>query len=123
VNITSFVFCHLQHGEIINVQNLVDFKSTELWIVIHITAAILCACLPVYKPLRQSFSTASGSIYKFFSSSKQYIGTSLWRSSRKPQASYPLGSVGVDNQIPPLYKSASQLQGSARDLLDGTPSS
>ncbi|KAI0376974.1 hypothetical protein F5Y04DRAFT_292308 [Hypomontagnella monticulosa] len=30
----------------------VSFKLAELWLVIHIAVAILCACLPVYKPLR-----------------------------------------------------------------------
>ena len=48
---------HNAQHEIDSDMNLVSFTKVELWTNIHIGVAILCSCLPTYRPLVGKFST------------------------------------------------------------------
>lgn len=68
--------------------NAVSFTQSDLWTKIHITVAILCACLPVYKPVRAGFGHLLLGIREHLYSPIQ----SLWSGLTAPNTSNPGGS-------------------------------
>ncbi|KAH7303216.1 hypothetical protein B0I35DRAFT_485348 [Stachybotrys elegans] len=99
----------------------VDLAGSELWTVIHIASAVLCASLPVYKPIRKSLSAATQSLQYFFSSSRQYMSSRSAKSSRVTTEVYPMDSVRAGSPPPTLRKPVTRSQESMRDLLQTGP--
>lgn len=61
----------------------VNFFNTDRWLNIHIVTAICCACLPIYKPLWTSISSATGNLLSRYATSIR----SLLRSGPRSQNS------------------------------------
>ncbi|KAI0532017.1 hypothetical protein GGR58DRAFT_201439 [Xylaria digitata] len=51
----------------------ITFTNSEIWTNVHITTAILCACLPVYKPLRAKATELIRKLRSTYSSSRQHV--------------------------------------------------
>ena len=87
------VLHHAQH-EIDFDMNLVSFTKAELWTNIHIGVAILCSCLPTYRPLVGKLSTFLGSLRQRYTarfSSRQTIKGS------EEGTQYPLANFMSDS--------------------------
>jgi hypothetical protein len=98
-------------------QRFVNLQDAELWTVIHICSAVLCACIPVYKPIRTVVHNMGAKVLKYISTTKQSFSGASKR-SRTASFSYQMDSVGTSNNHPERPRSTHESQKSTRDLLE-----
>lgn len=51
----------------------VTFTNSEIWTNAHITTAILCACLPIYKPIRAKSADLFRTLHNKYSSTLRHV--------------------------------------------------
>ena len=113
-NCLRVYYMYIPNGEYVN------FDESETWTELHVMFAILCACLPVYSPLRSK-------ITKVFIRLGGHDGSSWYSSSRKSSKSdnvVQLSSIR-SNHGGGMYaitgysrgRNAGNLEESTRDLI------
>jgi hypothetical protein len=102
-NILRVVYQYQPNGYYVN------FTKAETWSVIHAAVAILCACLPTYKPLRDVLGKFVFTIRDRYGSSVRFLrsGSGPARlGSSKNSTDGENGNHGLGNLEPKLYHPA-----------------
>jgi hypothetical protein len=100
----------------------ITFTNSEIWTNVHITTAILCACLPVYKPLRAKATDLVRKLRSGYSSSRRHVlGSGSLRISDDHTdvtgASFHMGDVSAKPGRDYSGRSIERSNNSVSDLL------
>ncbi|KAF2014353.1 hypothetical protein BU24DRAFT_481797 [Aaosphaeria arxii CBS 175.79] len=88
----------------------IDFMHDILWLDIHAGIALVCACLPTYRPLIvKASSVVSGSVSKIFSSKDQSTDASSKPSDSSATQKHAKMSDGTIGSSPPMRKKYDEL--------------
>jgi hypothetical protein len=96
-----------------------DIREIEFWTNIHIVAAVLCACLPVFKPIRDYLSRLIMKPRKSDASSRRYSLSDAKRSSDHISSGFRMSSIITNIQTPQAQQSGEELLRTGRGVDDG----